>query len=111
MPEVFNTVTLLGAMQGMVLSIVLVRRRENHLASQILGALVGALALMLLLDFVERRWGFQGHPHLIALATPLPFLFSPLLCLYVLALTRPLERFDRRWLVHALPFLANLAYM
>ena len=111
MTDLLNTLVLLGAFQGFGLALALTRRRVDHLASRVLGALVGAVSLMLLLAFAEARWALQGHPGLIAVGSPLPYLFNPLLCLYVLALTRPIERFDPRWLVHALPFLAYLAYM
>src|SRR5262249_41087088 len=37
--------------------------------------------------------------------------FGPLLYLYVVALTRPVVRFDARWLIHGLPFVADVVYM
>jgi AraC-like DNA-binding protein len=109
--DLVSTVILLGALQGVVLAPVLWARRANRLANQILAALVGAVALMLLLGEVGGRWGFAGHPHLLGLGAPLPFLFSPLLYLYVVALTRPITRFDPRWLAHGLPFAADVLFM
>lgn len=111
MRDLVSTLILLGVLQGAVLAVVLWARRANRLGNRILGALVGAVALMLLLGDLERRWAFSGHPHLLGLGAPLPFLFGPLLYLYVIALTRPLVRFDPRWLVHALPFVADVLYL
>lgn len=111
MRELLESVTLLGAAQGAVLAVALAARQKNRLANRILAALVGALSLMVVLGAVERRWGFSGHPHLIGLAAPLPFLFGPLLYLYVAALTGPAARFEARWLVHGLPFAAEILYL
>ena len=111
MGDLVDTLILLGVLQGVGLMIVLARRRADHLANQLLAALVGAVAAMLLFGYLEVRWGFHGHPHLIGLGIPLPFLFGPLLYLYVIALTRPIERFDARWFVHALPFVADVIYL
>jgi AraC-like DNA-binding protein len=111
MGELVRTLILLGIVQGVVLAFVLASRSANRLANRILAALVGCVALMMTLGEIGRRWGFVGHPHLLGLAAPLPFLFGPLLYLYASALTRPLHRFDPRWLAHGIPFVADLLYM
>lgn len=111
MSELIDTVTLLGALQGAGLAVSLCVRRRDALASQLLGALVGGVAAMLWLGWVGYRWGWNGHPHLLALGAPLPFLFAPLLYLYVLALTRPLDRLGAGVWLHALPCLAFTAFM
>ena len=99
-----------GGVQGLLLAVALAARRKNRLANRIFAALVGSLSLMLLAGVLERRFAFAGHPHLLGLTGPLPFLFGPLLYLYVVALTRPASRFEPRWAVHALPFAASVAY-
>jgi AraC-like DNA-binding protein len=109
--DLADTVVLLGVLQGAVLAAVLAARRNNRLANRILAALVGIVAWMLLLGYAERRWAFNGYPHLLALNGPWPLLLGPLLYLYIVALTRPLERIEARWLVHALPFVAYVFYM
>lgn len=111
MPDLADTVILMAVLQGAVLGAVLARRSTNELANRILAALVAAVAAMLLFGFVDRHFGWQGHPHLLGLASPLPFLFGPLLFLYVSALTRPLEKVEAGWLVHALPFVADIVFM
>lgn len=111
MRDLVNTAILLGVLQGAGLALVLWARGANQLANRILAVLVAGITLMLLLGDLERRWGFDGHPHLLALGAPLPFLFGPLLYLYAIALTRPVTRVDPRWVVHALPFVADVLYM
>jgi AraC-like DNA-binding protein len=111
MSDLLDTVTLLGALQGAGLAALLYVRRRDALASRLLGTLVGGVAAMLLLGWVGQRWGWSGYPHLLALGAPLPFLFTPLLYFYVLALTRPLDRLDARVWLHALPCLAFTAFM
>ncbi|GAO01428.1 helix-turn-helix domain-containing protein [Anaeromyxobacter sp. PSR-1] len=111
MRELLDSIILLGGLQGVGLAAVLARRREDRVANRLLAALVGALSLMLLLGVPEQRWGLTSHPHLLALTAPLPFLFGPLLYLYVAALTRPAARFEARWLFHGLPAAANLLFL
>src|SRR5215471_9977044 len=111
MRDLVSTVILVGILQGAVLAPVLWARRANRLANRILAALVAAVALMLLLVDLEVRFGFSGHPHLLGLTAPLPFLFAPLLYLYAVALTRPMVRLDPRSVVHALPFVADVLFM
>jgi AraC-like DNA-binding protein len=111
MSELGYTMMLLGAGQGAILSVVLARREQNRLANRILAALVAGVALMLVLGFIDLRWGRRSHPHLLALGAPLPYLFAPLQWLYVVALTRPLRRLDARQLVHGVPFVAYTIFM
>jgi len=111
MRDLAGTVILLGVLQGVVLAPVLWARRANRLGNRILATLVFVVALLLLLVDLEHRFGFAGHPHLLGLGAPLPFLLGPLLYLYAIALTRPVVRFDPRWLVHALPFVADALFM
>src|SRR5688572_13524255 len=111
MRELANAMILLGILLGLALVPALATRRANRLANRILAALVTAVALMLVLGEIGHRWGFAGHPHLLGLGAPLPFLFGPLLYLYAIALTRPIERLDPRWLAHGLPFLGDVLFM
>lgn len=111
MRELLDSVILLGGLQGVGLGAVLARRHKDRVANRLLAALVGALSLMLLLGVPEMRWGLSSHPHLLALSSPLPFLFGPLLYLYVAALTRPAARFEARWLFHGIPFAANVLFL
>lgn len=111
MHDLVSTMILLGALQGAVLAPILWARRANRLANRILAALVGIVVVMLLAGVVEQRWGVAGHPHLLGLAAPLPFLLGPLLYLYAIALTRPVVAPDPRWLAHAIPCVAFVLYM
>ncbi len=111
MRDLVSTLVLLAALQGAVLALVLWRRDANRLANRLLAALVAVGVLMLLEGEVEWRWAYPRSPHLLGLAAPLPFLFGPLLYLYVVALTRPVARPDPRWLAHALPFVGDALYL
>ncbi|MDD9966104.1 MAG: helix-turn-helix domain-containing protein [Myxococcales bacterium] len=111
MGDLLDTLTLLGALQGAGLAAALSLKRANRVASRVLGALIAALALMLLLDYLNRSLGWRGHPHFLALGAPLPYLFTPLLYLYVQALVRPPLRFGPGLQLHALPFLGHAIYM
>lgn len=111
MRELLDSVILLGGLQGVGLTALLARRQKDRVANRLLAALVGALSLMLILGLFEMRWGLSSHPHLLALTGPLPFLFGPLLYLYVAALTRPAAQFEARWLFHGLPFAVDVLFL
>ncbi len=110
MADLAYALILLGAVQGLALGIALWKRPEDPLANRLLGTLVLALTTMLGLGYAELRFA-QENPHLLALAAPLPFLFSPLLFLYVQTLSGTLTHLRLRHLAHAFPFLLDLAYM
>lgn len=111
MRELLDAVILLGAAQGAVLAVALARRQNNRLPNRILAALVTALALMMAIGVFEARWALPAHPHLLGFGAPLPFLFAPLLYLYVVALTRPAKRFDPHWLIHFAPFAVDVLFL
>jgi len=108
--DLLNIVILLGAAQGAILAVGLAWRPQDRPANRLLAVLVAAVSLMLLFGVLERGWG-SSQPHLLGLGAPLPFLFGPLLYLYIVALTRPAARLEPRWLIHGIPFAAFVLYM
>ena len=97
----------LAAAQGVFLSFFLLTSRRNHRANLLLSTLAFAMAVGI---FVP-RWLFsvlQGlPPHTVNFLDISPYLFGPLLYLYVRQLTRQGFRWSRHWL-HFLPFLVML---
>jgi AraC-like DNA-binding protein len=111
MGPLLDTLIVFGILQGAGLAVVLARRPKDVLANRLLATLTAAVALFLTLGYCEQRWAFTGQPHWLAVTSPLPFLFGPLLYLYIAALTRPLSRVDPRWLLHTAPFFLDLIFM
>src|SRR4051794_6140343 len=66
---------------------------------------------MLLSGLFEARWAYPAHPGFLGFGASLPFLFAPLLYLYVTALTQPAARFEARWLAHGVPFALHVVYL
>jgi hypothetical protein len=109
MPELsldwVQVVALLGALQGLLLTAVLVTRRLNRTANRILAALVLAFTLYLVSAvYISARLD-RVFPHFFGVAYPLPFLFGPLLYLYALTASDRSRGLRLQDLLHAVPFV------
>lgn len=96
---------LLGAAQGLLLSLALLSaRRVNKTASRLLAALTFTIsivvsgAVLLTTDYVFI------FPHLSRLHHPLVFLAGPLIFLYIRTLTSPERKLEKRDFLHFIPF-------
>lgn len=103
---------LLGAAQGVLMALVLVRiKRGNRFANRILAALTLTIsivvggAVLLTTNYVFL------YPHLSRLHHPFVFLAGPLLFLYLKALTSKKQKLERRELWHFLPFALCALYL
>jgi AraC-like DNA-binding protein len=107
----FKIMLLIGAFQGAVLLIPLLRYRNNRGPNRILAGLIALLVLDLLLAYLNNSGFVRTRPHLFNLNASLPFLFTPLIYFYISAITGKIRKFRPIYLLHALPFLAHLAFM
>ena len=97
---------LLGAAQGLLLSLALLSARsDNKAANRLLAALTFTIsilvsgAVLLTSDYVFH------FPHLSRLHQPFAFLAGPLLFLYIRTLTSPERKLEKRDLLHFIPFV------
>lgn len=83
---------LLASVHSIVLAIVLRRRGRNRRANAYLGALLGAMALLLFDGFLRAEGVHTRHPHAIGLTAWVPFVIGPLVYLYVREMTSREQR-------------------
>lgn len=104
--------SLLGAAQGILLALALLRiRGGNRVASRLLAALTGTISIFIL-GAVARTTGYVFvYPHLSRVHDPFPFLAGPLLYLYLKALAAGQPAFRRRTFLHFVPFLLCVSYL
>ena len=104
--DIFSIIFILGALQGILLSIVLFTRYRKSKANIFLAWLILLYSVFLiqqLLMGIERV--FHGFPHLVIFLDGLPFLFGPLHLMYVGELTDSRIKFARPHWLHFVPFI------
>ena len=101
-----RVIFLLGCLQGLILSLVLISRTSQQKSNKLLGILTFALSVQLGLTS-EGQALFSSFPNLRSIAWTAPYLFAPLTFLYLQALLMN-ESFKWKHLIHLLPFLVSL---
>ncbi len=103
-----HVIILLGAVQGLFLTVALAAKRRNRTANRILAAAMFAFSINLLTS-VYHAVGFeQVAPHFFGMAYPLPFLYGPLVYLYSVTAADRNRRLTPRDALHLVPFLATV---
>ena len=107
MKEVFETIFLLASIQGVLLSLVLFLRKENHAANIFLslGILVMSAELFSVV-FYSREWYYK-FPWFMGFTYPAPYLYGPIFYLYTKLLTKKIERVRPINLLHFVPFITG----
>ena len=102
---------VLGAVQGIFLSVLLFTKYRTHPANRYLGFLVLFYSLFIFnFMLAEIPVIMEHHPHLLMILNGLPFLFGPLHMIYVGELTETHLRFARFHWYHFIPFLIYKIY-
>jgi AraC-like DNA-binding protein len=97
-------VALLGAIQGVFLTVALAAKRSNRTANRVLAVTMFAFSIYLATT-VYHAAGYVGvYPHFFGAAHPLPFLYGPLIYLYAVTAADRSRTFGRRDLLHFVPF-------
>jgi AraC-like DNA-binding protein len=91
----------IGALNGAVIAVLLLRRRGNREANRILAALLGVVVLRLVPYIIGYAGFYDAYPWLSFAPFDLPMAIGPLLWLYVARLTT--DTMPRRWWLHLLP--------
>lgn len=100
-----HVIALLGAMQGLLLSLVLVSRRRNGTANRLLAAALLAFTLYLVSAVYYAAGLVRLFPHFFGVSYPLPFLFGPLIYLYAISASDSTRRLRTLDALHAMPFV------
>lgn len=108
----WTTLFLLAALFGLASSLFFMVRKKGRGSSNRLLGLFLLLYSLTLIDSVGYWTGYQQvWPHLLNLSSTFPFLFGPVLFLYVTSVADPGRVFRIRNLVHFLPFLVFAGFM
>jgi AraC-like DNA-binding protein len=110
--NVLAVLNLLGAAQGLFLSVVLFSiKGGNKVANRILAALIATIALIVSGAVVRTTHYEFVFPHLSRIHDPFPFLAVPLIFLYIKTLTSGKSVFVKKDFLHFIPFILCAGYL
>lgn len=98
------TISLIGALQGLILSVAFFRKRQKGIANLLMALYVGVFSAGLLENWLAGKAATVTAGLLLHFVSTASFLYGPLLYLFVYYLTARDSRFQRRQLVHFIPF-------
>ncbi|UCF63659.1 MAG: helix-turn-helix transcriptional regulator [bacterium] len=109
--NLISLLLILGAVQGVFLSILLLTKYRIRPANRFLGLLVLFYSLFILNFMLSNYTALQEkHPHWLMILSGLPFLFGPFHLIYVAELTDTHLKFARVHWYHFLPFILHKLY-
>ncbi|MGQ0643355.1 MAG: hypothetical protein ACT4P6_21625 [Gemmatimonadaceae bacterium] len=98
---------LVGALQGLLLSVVLVAQRKNRIANRLLAALMASFAIYLASSVYYGTGLVREFPHFFGISYQMPWVFGPLVFLYAVAASDRSWRFKPKTLLHFVPIAIN----
>jgi AraC-like DNA-binding protein len=103
--ELIVFIFIIGAAQGFLLFVFLLRKKENPIANKILSFTMLAFSIDLLAGVGYVGKYYFDYPQLIGSTAVFPYLYGPAIYLYVFILGNKKEGFKKIYLLHFLPFL------
>lgn len=97
-------ILILGAVQGVFLSIILFTKKENPLANKLLGAAILAYALDIVNTLLVYNGFYASNPYYMGMLAGMPYMYAPSIYLYSKTIGRNVTVFDKRNLLHFIPF-------
>lgn len=94
---------LFGALQGVLISIILLRKRD-YLANRIFAFFIIAASLQIFHKVVQKVWLMDHVFVFYKIGYELPFIFGPLLWFYIWFSVHPTSPWRKKYLIHFLPF-------
>lgn len=98
-----------GALQGLLLAILLLRKKAYRGAYEFLIVYLLVLIVQIVLKVSNKTWMIQNIQALYFSSYHLPFLYGPLAYLLVRQLANPEQKISRSDTLHFLPFVAAVA--
>jgi AraC-like DNA-binding protein len=99
---------VVGAVQGLLLTGVIVAQKSNRTANGLLATLMGAFTVYLASEVYYSTGLFRAFPHFFGISYQMPWVYGPLVYLYAVAASDRSWRFERKTLVHLLPVAINI---
>ena len=97
-----------GALQGFLLTCVLLSRRKNRTAHRLLAALMAAFTIYLATGPYYTAGVVRSFPHFFGFGYQMPWVFGPLVYLYAVAASDRSWRFRKETLIHFVPVTINV---
>jgi AraC-like DNA-binding protein len=108
MKELAIILNIVGASQGIFLGLMLLVRKENRFANNILSLIIIFLSMPMIVAYLLIR-GYEGQFSLISLILfPTLFLHGPLIYFYTLSMTTGVNHFKLKHLLHCIPAILIL---
>ena len=99
---------VVGALQGFLLTCVLLARRKNRTANRLLAALMAAFTIYLASGVYYGAGLVRYFPHFFGVSYQMPWVFGPLVYLYAVAASDRSWRFRKQTLLHFVPVAINV---
>jgi AraC-like DNA-binding protein len=100
----------LGAIQGVLLSVLLFTRKVNHAANVVLAAGMLALSVDVFHSAFIMFGYYKEFPHFIGATFAFPFIYGPIFYLYAKLISTGNKSFDPKYLLHFIPFILVVLY-
>ncbi len=108
--EIITYIFIAGVAQGLLLSLFLFRKSENKIANRLLSLTMLLFAIDLIAEIAFVTGYIKNIPILIGLNNSLPYLYGPAIYLYATILERDEKVFNKRYILHAVPFFLVQVY-
>lgn len=102
-------ILLAGALQGLILGLLLFSRRANQAANRVFAVLLWLLSIHLVLVGFDEREFMMRFPHFSHLTWVLPALYGPLVLIFLRRMTQLAPRPSWKEALYFIPFLLILA--
>lgn len=109
--KAFQYFAVAGFINALVISILLLLNKKNHLAKLLMVGIVLLNTFQALLNAFDTREFFQMVPHLSKVSWLTPSLFGPLVYLFTIKLCSYRPAFHKRDLLHFIPFAVYLVVL
>ena len=111
MTNAFQYFAVAGFINALVLSLLLLLNKKNHLAKLYMIGLVLIVTFQAILNAFDNRDFFLAWPHLSKISWLIPSLFGPLIYLFTIKLCTEKPAFLVKDLLHFIPFVFYLALL
>lgn len=101
----------IGIILSFFLSLLLFSKRNKSLSDNILSLWLMVIGLHLTSYFLYYQGYWEKYPHLIGITVPFPFLYGPLLYLYILYSIKSSSHLRKIDFLHFTPFILSYLYM
>ena len=102
--EIITYIFAIGAAQAIFLFFILWKKKENKFANKFLAVAMLTFAIDLLAGVSFLSGYIKNMPWVLGLNNSFPYLYGPLIYLYVVFLIHKKEKFELKNLVHFIPF-------